>query len=147
MNTSVEEILTQRQKTHGPYKEHARVTQTIKSLMHSEGNWKILTVCQRETLDMIAHKIGRILSGDPNVQDHWDDIAGYSTLVSKNIVEHAAPSDIDKSWSDAAFADHQEQVKALEVKEHAVLKNRFVTCGRCIDWHACGSLGMCTNGR
>jgi hypothetical protein len=40
---------------------------------------------QVEALEMIAHKIGRILSGDPNHQDHWDDIAGYAKLVSERL--------------------------------------------------------------
>ncbi|WP_257617167.1 hypothetical protein [Campylobacter pinnipediorum] len=34
---------------------------------------------------MIAHKIARILAGNPNYKDHWDDIAGYATLVSKEL--------------------------------------------------------------
>ncbi len=36
---------------------------------------------------MIAHKIGRIVSGNPNVQDHWDDIAGYAKLASNEIAK------------------------------------------------------------
>ena len=36
---------------------------------------------QRESLDMIVHKIARILNGDPNHVDSWHDIAGYATLV------------------------------------------------------------------
>jgi hypothetical protein len=38
---------------------------------------------QQEALDMIQHKIGRILNGDPDYVDNWDDIAGYSQLISK----------------------------------------------------------------
>lgn len=38
-----------------------------------------------EALDMICHKIARILAGDPNEPDHWHDIAGYATLVEKEI--------------------------------------------------------------
>ena len=34
---------------------------------------------------MIACKIARILSGDPNWRDHWDDIAGYATLVAERL--------------------------------------------------------------
>ena len=37
---------------------------------------------------MIAHKIGRILAGDPNHIDHWLDIAGYATLVAKELEAH-----------------------------------------------------------
>jgi hypothetical protein len=83
-----EELLNERGKTHGPYELHAGVTQRIKNVMHfqSQNNcncWAKLTVCQRESLDMIAHKIGRILAGDPDFRDHWDDIAGYAKLVAE----------------------------------------------------------------
>jgi hypothetical protein len=32
---------------------------------------------------MIAHKIGRIIAGDPDFRDHWDDLAGYATLIAQ----------------------------------------------------------------
>jgi hypothetical protein len=38
---------------------------------------------QREALDMILHKIARIVNGNPNETDHWHDIAGYATLVEQ----------------------------------------------------------------
>jgi hypothetical protein len=34
---------------------------------------------------MIVHKIGRIVNGNPDKVDHWDDIAGYATLVSDRL--------------------------------------------------------------
>jgi hypothetical protein len=34
---------------------------------------------------MIAHKIGRILNGDPDYIDSWDDIAGYAKLVADRL--------------------------------------------------------------
>lgn len=39
----------------------------------------------REALDMIAHKIGRILNGDHDYADSWDDIAGYARLVADRV--------------------------------------------------------------
>lgn len=48
-----------------------------------------LNPMQSESLDMIAHKIGRIIAGDPNVEDHWRDIAGYATLVADRLVGNA----------------------------------------------------------
>ena len=38
---------------------------------------------QIEALDMIALKLSRILSGQANFRDHWDDIAGYAKLASE----------------------------------------------------------------
>lgn len=79
--------LEERAKTHGDFTDHAFFTQELKAVMkrHPE-KWDRLNRCQRESLEMIQHKVGRILAGDPNVKDHWDDIAGYATLVSDRIV-------------------------------------------------------------
>lgn len=74
------DLLAERGKTHGDYSEHADYTQAIKRLIEPSPNWKKLHDHERETLHMIAHKIGRILAGDPHFVDHWDDIAGYAKL-------------------------------------------------------------------
>jgi len=46
-------------------------------------NQPALTNQQKESLEMILLKCGRILSGDPSFADHWDDIAGYAKLANK----------------------------------------------------------------
>lgn len=38
-----------------------------------------------EALFMIAHKIGRIVNGDPWYADSWIDIAGYAKLVADRL--------------------------------------------------------------
>jgi hypothetical protein len=83
------ELLAERGKTHGKFSEHADITQSLKRIFNywTHARDDLLTDSQREALDMIAHKIGRILAGDPNYQDHWDDIAGYAKLVSNEIAE------------------------------------------------------------
>lgn len=40
---------------------------------------------QIECLEMIAHKVGRILNGDPHYHDSWLDVAGYATLVADRL--------------------------------------------------------------
>lgn len=83
------QLLNEREKTHGDYAVHAAITQGLKMVMRRdalEEKWRWeLDNSQREALEMIAHKIGRILAGDPNHADHWDDIAGYAKLVSIEI--------------------------------------------------------------
>jgi hypothetical protein len=81
----IEEILTERKKTHGEFCDHARVTWGLKRVMEGEPQWGALSDIQREALAIIAHKIGRIMSGNPNHHDHWDDIAGYARLVSNRL--------------------------------------------------------------
>jgi len=46
---------------------------------------KALAHDQQEALDMICHKIGRILNGDPDYADNWHDIAGYAQLVADRL--------------------------------------------------------------
>ena len=81
----LEEILAAREKTHGDFSIHAAITDAIKYHMHNSSKWSYLSPMQREALDMTAHKIGRILAGDPGHKDHWDDIAGYTTLVAREL--------------------------------------------------------------
>ena len=84
---TTEELLEEREKTHGDFTIHAIITQSIKRCYGAIGGYEFLTSPQKEALDMIAHKIGRIIAGDSNVKDHWDDIAGYAKLVSMRIKE------------------------------------------------------------
>jgi hypothetical protein len=78
------EALNEREKTHGDYGINSAVSQGIKSVMMEIG-CSDLSPEQAESLDLIATKIGRICSGDPNTKDHWDDIAGYANLVSARL--------------------------------------------------------------
>ena len=78
------DILEDRGKKYGPFTSHAEITQAIKHAMF-DGDHAPLEADQKEALDMIAHKIGRILNGDPNYIDSWDDIAGYARLVADRL--------------------------------------------------------------
>jgi hypothetical protein len=77
----VNDLLAERQKTHGDFYDVAMTAQTLKDAMRRGKNWKVLDDTQRETLEMIASKIGRILAGNPHEPDHFRDIAGYAQLI------------------------------------------------------------------
>ena len=79
-NLTTTDIIAIRGETHGDYSTTAFIIQSLKSIMQDTANWAILNSTQKESLEMIAHKMGRILSGDPNFRDHWADIAGYAQL-------------------------------------------------------------------
>lgn len=78
----VREIIEARKAIHGDFSEGARIIQNLKYSARDGVNYHDLSAVQNEALDMILHKIGRILAGDPNHRDHWDDIAGYATLAA-----------------------------------------------------------------
>jgi len=88
VNDSVQLLVNERGKTHGNFGDHARVTQRLKEVIQTELADRVrrqqpyLTATQIESLEMIAHKIGRIVAGDPNFQDHWDDIGGYARIAN-----------------------------------------------------------------
>jgi hypothetical protein len=79
--SSIEATLSQRHSTYGAFDEHARITQNIKRAMIDSPNWETLSDDKREALEMLAHKMGRILNGDPEYKDSWHDIIGYTKLV------------------------------------------------------------------
>jgi hypothetical protein len=78
-------VLEQRGAIYGDFKEHARITQNIKEAMKDSPQWENLSDSQKESLEMTAHKIGRILNGDPNYKDSWTDIEGYIHLVEQHL--------------------------------------------------------------
>lgn len=89
---TTEDILNERQKTHGEFETHAVITQELKRIIRKtqfkldqQPAFESLPSSHKEALEMICHKIGRILNGNAHHKDHWDDIAGYATLVSKII--------------------------------------------------------------
>ena len=86
--TDVAKTLEERGTRYGVFTDHARVTQRLKLVIASELNIrsKDLEHDQQEALDMICHKIGRIVNGDPNYIDSWTDIIGYTRLVEKRLI-------------------------------------------------------------
>ena len=81
----IDKILEQRGNRYGDFKTHAKITQQLKAMMMQGPSFRTLTTSQWEALEMIAHKIGRIVNGDPSYEDSWDDIAGYAKLVADEL--------------------------------------------------------------
>lgn len=84
---STKDILEIREKTHGDFSQNAMCSQKLKNTIKSFSNENEhkFTPCQREALDMICSKVARICVGDTHEVDHWVDIAGYATLVVRDM--------------------------------------------------------------
>jgi len=84
---NITDTLTERGKRYGVFTGHADVTQDLKSIIsnHLNARYKVLANDQQEALDMICHKIGRIVNGDADYDDSWIDIAGYAQLVADRL--------------------------------------------------------------
>lgn len=76
--------LKARDKSHGCFAETARISQLIKDILRGSKNWAKLNHTQKESLDSIAFKIARVLSGDPDLTEHWYDINGYAELARQD---------------------------------------------------------------
>lgn len=80
-------ILVERAAKYGSFASQAAFAQYLKTTLHEHRNWDELRDSQKEALEMIMHKISRILNGDPNYDDSWRDIAGYAELIVKELNE------------------------------------------------------------
>lgn len=81
----LKEILEDRGNEYGQFINNSAVSQDLKDYIRQAPNWQILESDQREALDMIMHKIARIVIGNHNNVDSWHDIAGYAELVAKRL--------------------------------------------------------------
>jgi len=90
MTQTIDDTLNERGTRYGEFTDHAEITQAIKSAMVIGRNWNSLPDDMKEALEMIAHKAGRILNGDPDYIDSWTDIIGYTRLVEKRLIADQA---------------------------------------------------------
>lgn len=81
--TDIHEILAERGRRYGSFEGHAQVSQTLKKYISLAITIRGTELAddQREALSMICHKIARIINGDPDYIDSWQDIVGYAQLV------------------------------------------------------------------
>ena len=79
----IEKILDTRAEQYGTFMRNADIAIKLKQVIHNAmvREDTQLYPDQLQALDMIATKIGRILTGNPSHLDSWADIAGYAKLV------------------------------------------------------------------
>lgn len=85
MMNGIDVILKERGDNYGSFDGHAKISQDIKRAMKLSVNWYNLSDAQKEALEMVAHKLGRILNGNPKYKDSWTDIIGYTKLIEDTL--------------------------------------------------------------
>jgi hypothetical protein len=85
MDTNLDTLLKERGKRYGDFEGNALCSQRLKALFFAHKARLDMDADQTEALEMIAHKLGRILNGDHNYADSWRDIAGYAQLVADRL--------------------------------------------------------------
>lgn len=87
----IDNVLAERGKRYGDFSDHAAIAQGLQDVMRRAGvkvcgeSWNKLSDVQKQALTVIADKIARILSGDPNYDDNWIDIQGYAKLAQDRL--------------------------------------------------------------
>jgi hypothetical protein len=75
------ELLAERGERYGDFAKNAATAQALKAQLRASESWPQLRPEHQQALDAIMDKVSRVLSGDPDYQDNWRDIAGYATLA------------------------------------------------------------------
>ena len=90
-DTNIDQTLDERAKDYGKFKDGAALMQAIKRLLadHALRHNKTFADDQWEALEMIVHKMARIVNGNPDKVDHWVDIAGYAKLIADRLQGNA----------------------------------------------------------
>lgn len=89
--TETQDLLGERQKTHGRFGHTAYLAQELKNLMRGQPGYRKLEPAKKESLEMIVLKISRIVNGDSNHVDSWRDIAGYAELIVQQLEKRELP--------------------------------------------------------
>ena len=82
---SIDKTLTERGKVYGRFMDHAGISQSLKRAMKAAPGWQELPDDMREALEMVQHKVARILNGNPDHVDSWHDVGGYVALVERRL--------------------------------------------------------------
>lgn len=84
VKSKAEALTASRKPTHGAFESVAAHVLASEATMSASPNWNKISDVRRMALKEIHHKIARILCGDPDHADHWDDIGGYAELGKKD---------------------------------------------------------------
>jgi hypothetical protein len=85
MEQTTDEILQARHQDYGTYYDLSVSIQRIKMAIRDCAGWQTLDDDMKETFEMIAIKMARLMNGDKYKQDSWDDILGYTKLVADRV--------------------------------------------------------------
>lgn len=107
--TDINKIIAERTKSCGNFKDITETAQTIKRALRDGSKYFNTAPYLAEALDMIAHKLARIVDGNPYHKDHWLDIIGYAELVLReiqkpdNLFTNGTLTDFDSDHSTISF--------------------------------------------
>ena len=81
---------------YGAFADNAATAQALKVVFKAGCSWDKLPPVARESLDQIAIKIARAVTGGPDQIDTFHDIAGYAILVEQFYIGQASATSSDQ---------------------------------------------------
>ena len=81
----IEKVLDERASRYGTFANHAEISQSLQEVLWDAPNWHKMPLDTRQAFVVICDKMARALNGDPEYDDNFVDIIGYSTLVLNRI--------------------------------------------------------------
>ena len=91
----IDNVLKQREQQYGDFKNVSNIFKGIMNQVNlNKGPLFGLSESSEQwaAVHMIAMKLSRVVSGNPNNRDNWVDIAGYANLVLKSLDKSSSPS-------------------------------------------------------
>ncbi|MCK3654275.1 hypothetical protein A4G19_15800 [Pasteurellaceae bacterium Macca] len=97
---NITETLNQRGKNYGNFNQLAFINRKLDNVIDEHGTH--LDATQRKALEMILHKVSRILNGNAHYADNWVDIAGYAHLGGRLYEEETTAETVDNLTGEIA---------------------------------------------
>ena len=97
---TIEKVLNERAARYGTFSDHADISQSLQEVLWDSPNWYKMPLDSRQALVVICDKMARMLNGDPEYEDNWIDLIGYSTLVLNRIRADMREKALDELVSD-----------------------------------------------
>ena len=107
----IAETLAQRGSAYGDFREQGRITQNLKRAMQDSPNWSALPAYMKEGLDMVQHKISRMLNGDALYDDNMYDIIGYTRLMQDRARQDREAGVVFQSPGDRLYPAYNHEVR------------------------------------
>ena len=97
------QLINEREARYGSMTDNAQVTWDMMAIFQRHMNWRDLSAVQKHIFYMTAHKMARMLCGDPNYLDNYDDIIGYWSRGRDFIPDQPMKPQHIKSGHDGVF--------------------------------------------
>jgi hypothetical protein len=81
----IKKVLDERGSQYGDFRTQGFIAQRMKEIARETTGFDRMEDYQREAVEMIIHKLSRLLNGNPDFVDSWVDIEGYARCVSTRL--------------------------------------------------------------